>query len=177
MIRMIAAVTSNGVMGIDNKLPFNYPADLKHFRTMTLNSTIIMGRKTFESIGKALPKRRNIVLTSTKIDVEGIECFGSINEFLTHEELDSTNVPQDIWFIGGARIYEEGMSWAEEIHLTVAPDRIVDPKAIMFPFINPIHFKLTSLKPLVDTVFTGADAFKMENLLRYAIYKRQFGSL
>jgi dihydrofolate reductase len=160
---MIAAVSSNGVIGIENKLPFDYPADMKHFRAKTLNTTIIMGRNTFEGIGRALPKRRNIVITSRKLDVEGIECFESISKFMEHNELDSTHVPQDMWFVGGARIYEEGMNWATSIHLTVTPDIIDHPQSIKFPWINPLKFKELVQQNLVE----GDDT------LKYVIYKRQ----
>ena len=67
MIKIIAACSKNGVAGKDGKLPWNYSEDLAHFKKMTLNSTIIMGRKTYESIGKPLPHRKNVVITSTPI--------------------------------------------------------------------------------------------------------------
>lgn len=161
-ISMIAAVSSNGVIGIENKLPFDYPADMKHFRAKTLNTTIIMGRNTFEGIGRALPKRRNIVITSRKIEVEGIECFESIPKFMEYNELDSTHIPQDIWFVGGARIYEEGMNYATSIHLTVTPDIVEHPQSIKFPFINPAKWEVSEFHNLVP----------FDTTLKYVIYTK-----
>ena len=63
MISIIAAVSKNGVIGVDNKLPWNLPEDLKRFKELTTNNVVIMGRKTYESIGKPLPNRINIVIT------------------------------------------------------------------------------------------------------------------
>ena len=66
MISIIAAVSKNGVIGVDNKLPWNLPEDLKRFKELTTNNVVIMGRKTYESIGKPLPNRINIVVTRNK---------------------------------------------------------------------------------------------------------------
>ena len=169
MIGMIAAVSSNGVIGIDNKLPFDYPADMKYFRETTKGATIIMGRKTFESIGRALPKRRNIVVSSQKVDVPGVETFSNVKSVMEKIErehkdarswveapdMDMLYVPQNIWFAGGARIYEAGMDYAEEIHLTTTPDVIERDDAVRFPFINPRKFEIkswTQLTPGDDTL-------------------------
>lgn len=166
---MIAAVTKNGVIGIDNQLPFDYPADMKHFRTTTspqgLNgSVVIMGRKTFEGIGRPLPKRTNCVISSTPVAVEGVETFSSITQALDkyHDWVPASARPvettaggmsypkmNDIWFIGGARIYEEGMKYADEIYLTLTPDKIEHPNVVRFPWINPQQFRVRSIKDLV----------------------------
>jgi dihydrofolate reductase len=169
MIGIIAAVSSNGVIGVDGKLPWDYPADMKYFRTTTANSTIIFGRKTFESIGRKLPKRRNIVISSKKIEVEGVETFSSVADawdqfdkehrdarsWVEAPDMDMLYVPQNIWFAGGARIYEAGMDYAEEIHLTTVPDVIDRDDAVRFPFINPRKFEVKSwvqLTPGDDTL-------------------------
>lgn len=181
MIGMIAAVSQNGVIGFDGKLPWNYPADMKYFRETTKGSTIIFGRKTFESIGKPLPKRRNIVISSQKVEMEGIETFSSVSSAMAKIEEDHQNavksicgdpaagsvvdvlvLPPNVWFAGGARIYEAGMDYAEEIHLTMTPDVIEWAEAVRFPFINPRKFEIASwqrLEPANDT-------------LRLYIYKR-----
>jgi dihydrofolate reductase len=176
MIGMIAAVSSNGIIGIDNKLPFNYPADMKYFRETTKGSTIIMGRRTFESIGKPLPKRRNIVITSQRIEWHGVENFHTIEvamkkidqdykDFCSscEQSMDMMILPPTVWFAGGARIYEEGMQYAEEIHLTVTPD-MIDAKADVarFPFINPRKFEIKEWRQLTP----GDDT------LRLYIYKK-----
>lgn len=142
MIGMIAAVTQNGVIGVENKLPFDYPADMKHFRTTTANSIVIMGRKTFEGIGRPLPKRRNIVIASSLID--DVEVFTSVDAAIDFVKDD----PRDIWFIGGASIYEAGMYFADKIVLTVTPDMETRTPAVKFPWINPLNFKLRGVSIL-----------------------------
>ena len=145
MIRIIAAVTTNGVIGIEGKIPFDYPEDMQHFKKSTLNSTIIMGRKTFEGIGRPLPKRRNIVITSQSIDLCGIETFSSIKSVMEPGVLEEN---KDIWFIGGAGIYQEAMQYAYEIVLTITPDYVDHPQAIRFPWINPTVFSYIGNVPL-----------------------------
>ena len=142
MIGIIAAVTKNGIMGVDNQLPFNYPEDLSHFRKTTADSIVIMGRNTYDSIGKPLPKRRNIVVTSKKI--ESVETANSLSGAIDL----CINDNRPIWLIGGSSIYEEGMLIANKIILTITPDLEVRNPAVRFPWINPTLFKLQSLEPL-----------------------------
>ena len=142
MIRMIAACSSNGVIGLNNSIPFHYPEDLKHFKQSTQNSVVIMGRKTFESLNnKCLPNRRNIIITSQNID--SLETYSSLQE-----AIKSIDVLGDIWLIGGAKIYEEGMKLAEEIILTITTDYINEDGVVKFPWINPLKFKVTETKKL-----------------------------
>lgn len=142
MIGIIAAVTVNGVIGVNDKLPFDYPEDMKHFRKTTTDSVVIMGRKTFESIGRPLPKRRNIVISKVAnglgmLNTTGIEVAPSIKVAL---EMCATET-RNIWFIGGASIYEEGMLYADEIVLTQTPDYEHSSNSIKFPWINPSIFE------------------------------------
>jgi len=165
MIKMIAAVSINGIIGLDNKLPWNYPADMKHFRNSTLNATIIMGRKTFESVGcRALPKRRNIVISSRPVHVAGVETFSSLEAAISKPGILSTDAATpDFWLVGGAGIYEEGMKYAQEIHLTLVPDAVTGSGAIRFPFINPRLFSAKGLQ------FVPGDE---DQILRLAVYER-----
>lgn len=151
MIGMIAGISSNGVIGLDGKIPFHHSDDLKFFKSMTLDNTIIMGRKTYESIGKPLPKRRNIVITSSKI--EGVECFNSLESAL-ETTIPIANVV-DTWLIGGASIYQEGMVYADVIYTTVTPDVISGVNVVRFPWINPKEFEIVDKFNLNDilTVF------------------------
>ena len=159
MTGIIAAVTINGVIGVENKLPFDYPEDMKHFRTTTANSVVIMGRKTFEGIGRPLPKRRNVVISSKKLDNPGIEVFSSVEEAMRvvdvapavahfDEQGNQIDMSQPIWFIGGASIYEEGMKFADKIVLTLTPDIELRTPAVKFPWINPQKFSLKTITPL-----------------------------
>jgi dihydrofolate reductase len=113
---MIFAASPQGVIGVGGKIPWRYLGDWKRFKRVTLGSTVIMGRKTFESIGKALPGRRNLVVTSREIDVPGIESVRSVDEALERAGND------DVWFIGGGRIYQEAMKYVDVIDVTYVPD-------------------------------------------------------
>ena len=138
MIRMIAACSNNGVIGLNNSIPFRYSEDMKHFRESTKNSIVIMGRKTFESLdNKPLPNRRNVVISSKKIN--NIETYSSLAEAINILEKK-----ENIWLIGGAMIYEEGMRFAEQIVLTIVPDFIFNKESVKFPWINPLNFNIKS---------------------------------
>lgn len=143
-IKMIVAVSLNGVIGLDGKIPWNYPEDMKYFRKMTLDSTIIMGRKTYESIGKPLPKRRNIIITSSNIENENAECFSSLKDSINSVTFHSN----DIWLIGGFSIYKEGMIYTDEIHLTLIPEIVEEKNAVYFPEIDFKFFKEKSFSYL-----------------------------
>lgn len=114
-VHIIAAIDRNRAIGFENKLLFWLPNDLKRFKSLTTGNTIIMGRKTFESLPKgALPNRRNIVL-STRMDIHypGAEVFHSLKEALSHCQSD-----EKIYIIGGESIYRQAMAWADELCLT-----------------------------------------------------------
>lgn len=143
MIGIIAAVSKNGIIGIKNKLPFNYPEDLAHFKKVTGQSTVIMGRNTFESIGRPLPQRRNIVVTKSTIDK--IETATSLADAV---KMCQSN--KDIWLIGGFSIYQQGMQVVDKILLTITPDIINEDEAIRFPWINPCVFDLKSINKLQE---------------------------
>ena len=130
-IGMIVAVSPDGVIGQHGKIPWHYPADLKRFKALTLDATVIMGRSTYESIGKPLPKRRNIAITSQEI--AGIDCFRDIPSALA-------TCSGRIWFIGGARIYREAMTYVDLIDVTYVPDRIEGSGLVYFPMIDETVF-------------------------------------
>lgn len=139
MIKMIAAVSRNGIIGTDNKIPWDYPEDMKFFRTSTANSVVIMGRNTYNSIGKPLPKRRNIIISRQMIPADGIEIATSVKHALDMCENES----RDIWLIGGESVYAEGMEFADEIFLTMIPKWVDTENAksvARFPWINPQTF-------------------------------------
>lgn len=149
MIGIIAAVTMNGVIGIENKLPFDYPEDLRHFKATTLNSTVIMGRRTFEGIGRPLPKRTNVIITSKPLQITGITTCASLGKAILACSMWPNR--EDIWLIGGASIYEEGMNYADKILLTVTPDVETRTPAIKFPWINPLKFQISNIQSLPDS--------------------------
>ena len=125
---ILVAVSPEGIIGKDNAIPWHYSTDLKRFKRLTTGNTIIMGRKTWESLPKKpLPERRNIVITRSSID--GVECFRSIDDALQTCE-------GDIWFIGGAGIYEEAMGKVDVIDMTLVPDKVKGNNCIYFPKID-----------------------------------------
>lgn len=142
MVKLIAAVSSNGIIGINGTLPFHYPEDLKHFKEQTLNCSVIMGRKTYESIGKPLPKRRNIVVTSKLL--REVETASTL-----HEALNKAYDPgHNTWLIGGESIYREGMQYCQEIYLTKTPDIIEGENVVYFPQIDKSVFKIKEKKKI-----------------------------
>ena len=111
---MIAAVAKNRAIGYENKLIYWLPNDLKRFKQLTTGHTILMGRRTFESLPKgALPNRRNCVLTTSVTELPGCECFGSWDEF------QHTCTPdEEIFVIGGASLYTGLLDKADRLCLT-----------------------------------------------------------
>jgi dihydrofolate reductase len=114
IISLIAAMANNRVIGKDNKMPWHLPADLKHFKEVTLGKPIIMGRKTYESIGRPLPGRQNIVISS-KTDYELIGC-----DTVTSLEKALALVGDEIevMIIGGGYLYSQALSMADKLYLT-----------------------------------------------------------
>jgi dihydrofolate reductase len=116
ILSLLVAADENNVIGKDNKLPWHLPDDLKYFRNQTWAMPILMGRKTFESIGKPLPGRKSIVITrSTDWKHEGVSVVHSIAEAV--EEATTLGV-KEIFVIGGAEIFKTSFSRANRIYLT-----------------------------------------------------------
>lgn len=114
LVSVIAAVAANGVIGRDNALPWRLPEDLKRFRALTLGHPVIMGRKTFESIGRPLPGRRNIVVTrNAEYKAEGGETAASLAAALA-----ACAGAEEVFVIGGAQLYGEALACAERLYLT-----------------------------------------------------------
>lgn len=114
MINIIAAMGKNRVIGKDNKLPWHISDDLKNFKKLTSGNVVVMGRKTFESIGKPLPNRVNIVISSSMPETEGIIVCHDIPSAL--EKARSYN--KEIFIIGGATIYQQTIPWADRMYLS-----------------------------------------------------------
>ena len=113
MISIIVATSKNRVIGNNNSLIWKLPADLKRFKQMTTDNTIVMGRKTYESIGKPLPNRRNIIITrDTNYLVDNCEIVNSLEEALML-------CNNDCFIIGGGEIYKQSMNVADKIYLTL----------------------------------------------------------
>lgn len=130
-INIIAAVAKNRAIGYKNKLIYWLPNDLKRFKALTTGHTIIMGRNTFESLPKgALPNRRNIVLSRTQSAFPGCDTYQSLDEALAHCSSD-----EDIYIIGGARVYEQALPLADRLCLTEV-DNTPEQADAFFPAYN-----------------------------------------
>lgn len=119
-LALIAAMAQNRVVGIDNKLPWHLPEDLKYFKRVTTGKAVIMGRKTYESIGRPLPNRTNIVITrSTDFSAPGIEVVNSLEAAIElAENVSLINGVDEVMVIGGAQIYEASLPQADRLYLT-----------------------------------------------------------
>ncbi len=114
IISIIAAVADNMIIGNNNSLPWNMPADLEYFKKNTLGKSVIMGAKTFESIGKVLPNRKNIILSYDKnYKVEGCVIATSIEE-----ALKDVGESEEVMIAGGASIYKQFLPLANKLYLT-----------------------------------------------------------
>ena len=117
-INIIAAVAKNRAIGFENKLIYWLPNDLKRFQALTTGHTIIMGRRTFESLPKgALPNRRNVVLSRTVHEHPGCDTYASLEEALEH-----CSPEEDIYIIGGSSVYEQALPVANRLCLTEIDD-------------------------------------------------------
>ncbi|MGJ8681263.1 type 3 dihydrofolate reductase [Paraglaciecola sp.] len=121
-ISMIAAMANNRVIGADNAMPWHLPADLKHFKKTTLGKPIIMGRKTYESIGKALPGRLNIVITSDQsYSLGDASVVHSCEQAVTtaSDHFDELGLEDcEVMIIGGGTIYQHFLSFCHRLYLT-----------------------------------------------------------
>ncbi|MBX9632520.1 MAG: dihydrofolate reductase, partial [Burkholderiales bacterium] len=113
-VSLIAAVASNGVIGRDGRMPWHLPEDLKRFKALTMGHAIVMGRKTFDSIGRLLPGRRTIIVTrQPNYRVEGAEVVSSIDDAIALARNDD-----EVFVIGGGEIYAQALPLATRLHLT-----------------------------------------------------------
>lgn len=129
-ISLIVAMAENGVIGRNNQLPWRLPADLQYFKRITLGKPIIMGRKTYESIGKPLPGRQNIVIShQTNLVLEGCDVVSSIQE-----ALDCAGNAPEVMIIGGATIYEQALPIATKLYITKIHENI--PGDTYFPSLD-----------------------------------------
>lgn len=144
IVSLVVARADNGVIGHDNGLPWHLPADLKHFKQLTVGKPIIMGRKTYESIGRPLPGRHNIVVTrNAEWSAEGVTVVPNLAEAVVAAGLDPQTRASEIAVIGGAEIYAQALFFADRIHLT------------------EVH-----AKPEGDTLFPALDAATWQEVAR-----------
>lgn len=128
---MIAAIGKNNELGKKNDLIWHLPNDLQYFRNVTMGKTIIMGRKTFESLPKMLPHRHHIVISRNYVFNPEVEIFRDVNELIKKYE-DS---PNELFVIGGASIYQLLFPYANKLYLTEIEDECKDAQ-VYFPIFN-----------------------------------------
>lgn len=115
MYTIIAAIGKNRELGRDNKLLWSLKGDLKFFKEKTTNHTIIMGRKTFESLGRLLPNRKHVVISSSNNFPEEVDVYNNIESLLSHYK----DTSEELFIIGGAKIYSEFIDYATKMYLTL----------------------------------------------------------
>jgi len=155
----ISAMTKDRVIGIglNGRLPWYYPEDLRRFKHRTSDCTVIMGRLTWESLGcRALPHRRNIVISRSILDT--VEHYANIRDALHACKHDRT------WVIGGGQVYSSVFNYLTILDITYVPDVISDPEAVLFPEISPESWKAntpTTIKnsPLINIIYERRNLF------------------
>ncbi|WP_026897981.1 dihydrofolate reductase [Daejeonella oryzae] len=134
-LSIIVAADENNGIGKNNQLPWHLPADLKHFKNLTTGHPIIMGRKTFDSIGKPLPNRRNIVITrQSDLKIEGAELVNSLEE-----ALQLCPAGEQVFIIGGSQIFNQSLALATKLYFTRIHE--VFDADTFFPEIDPNIWK------------------------------------
>ncbi len=148
MITLISAMGKKNEIGVNNTLLWDLPVDMQHFRTRTRNKTVVMGRKTFESIGMELPQRTNIVVTHNReYDVsqyKNTKCMYSLQEVLDlHAKEVKKNSHYEMMIIGGSTLYEMFLSYATHLSLTFVDAEFPEADSF-FPTVDFTQFELLS---------------------------------
>ncbi len=138
----IVAISPERVIGVDGELPWHYPADMRRFKRLTMGSTVIMGRRTWQSIGsKPLPGRHNIVITRNLLS--SVDSYLDVSEALASCE-------GDVWFIGGAGLYQSALHYCDFVDVTLVPDRVASPNAVYFPELDPAQWRAEITQPFAE---------------------------
>jgi dihydrofolate reductase len=135
MISIIVAVAENGVIGSDNRLPWRLPDDLKRFKALSLGKPIVMGRRTYDSIGRPLPGRTNIVISrQSGLAIEGVRVVHSLDEALA-----AAGQAPEIVVIGGAEVFRQVLPRTNTIHLTRVHAQVAGD--VFFPQLDPAQWR------------------------------------
>ena len=163
---MIAAVAENGVIGNGNAIPWRIPSDFAHFKAITMGKPVIMGRKTFESIGKPLPGRTNIVVSRRRdYHPDGAIVIASLESALAHaQSIAASDGAAEVMIGGGAALYAEAMPLADRLYISHVA---LNPEGdVMFPVIDPEQWTVVE-EPQVTP------SERDEAVYRIAIYARR----
>ena len=153
-LSIIVAIAKNNGIGKDNQLLYWLPNDLKRFKALTTGHTVIMGRKTFDSLPKgALPNRRNIVLSRQDgLVCAGAECFTSLEEALAH-----CNAEEEIFIMGGASVYKEALPLTHRLYITLVHDTDKQADAATIGYVPKFHDSVKYTGWLRDTILSTDD--------------------
>lgn len=148
-VSLLAAMDLNSAIGRENQIPWHLPEDLRLFKRNTYGKTVVMGRRTAESIGRALPGRRNIVLTrQPNAPFPEQETAHSFSEVLLR-----TKTEEELCVIGGQRVYEDTLQYATKLYLTLVLTRVINADTF-FPYFDMQRFKITETR-VYDEVDLG----------------------
>lgn len=141
MISMIAAVAANGALGFENKLLYWLPNDLKRFKQLTTGHTVVMGRRTFDSLPKgALPNRRNVVVSATVNALPGAEVYHTLEEALS-----SCREEEEVFVMGGASVYRQAIPFAQRLFLTEV-DNVPAQADVFFPPVKADEWEVVNVE-------------------------------
>ena len=160
-LSLIAALAENRVIGIDNRMPWHLPGDFKYFKATTLGKPIIMGRKTWDSLGRPLPGRLNLVVSRQPgLQLEGAEVFSSLDAAIARAEAWAREQGIDeVMLIGGAQLYAQALEQADRLYLTRVG---LSPEGdAWFPEFDTSQWKLTSNVENPATAETPAYNFEV----------------
>jgi len=140
VISHLVAMAKNRVIGVNNDLPWSLPDDLNHFKRYTLNKPIVMGRKTFESIGKPLPQRINIVISKSLSEIEGVNVFSKVEDGIAfaNQYNEKHQLENEVIIIGGAQIFSETLPIMNRLVLTQVDCEIAGD--VFYPEIDMHNF-------------------------------------
>ena len=169
MINIIAAITDNNALGKDNKLLFRLKKDMAHFKNITTDNVVIMGRKTYESIGKTLPNRVNIVLSRNMKSNEDFYTFDSIEKAI---EWSKENYPQkEIFIIGGASVYDKALKddIVDKLYMTKIKQTVEDADAFFHEIDYKRKWSITSVERFFENgiEFFTYEAEKKDKVLTF----------
>jgi len=155
-ISLIVALSENHVIGTGNRLPWSLPEDLKRFKRVTMGHPVIMGRKTYESIGRLLPGRENIIITRNKnFSVEGAIVSSSLEE--AYEKASTSPGSEEVFVIGGGEIFSLALPHADKLYLTWVHKKI--PGDAHFPEIDAKNFHETFREKHSEFTFVDLERF------------------
>ena len=165
IISHLVALSNNYVIGVNNDLPWKLKKDLQHFSAYTQNKAIVMGRKTFESIGRPLPNRKNIVISSTISSMHEVQIVNSLEQGITEAENwnKENNLVQEVILIGGGYVFKESINIVNKLVLTKVNCDIDGD--VFYPKIDLEEWTMTSIEPFKKDEENEYD-FSVETYIR-----------